>query len=103
MILDAAILAPLKGITAEGTDPGGEFVKSRVAITSDVSPELVGAYLIIGLKEAGQVWRIDFSSPDFPIAKVEDAGRIFHDGFLSPDNKQFYLAFQADNWGPSLT
>lgn len=25
-------------------------------------------------------------------------GRILHDGFLSPDNKHFYLASQTDNW-----
>ncbi len=98
VILDAATLAPLKVITTEGVDPDGEFVQSRVAITSDVSPELAGPYFIIGLKEAGQVWRIDYSQDDFPIDKVEDAGRILHDGFLSPDNKRFYLASQTDNW-----
>lgn len=98
VILDAATLEPLKVIETEGEDPDGEFVESRVAITSDVSPELVGPYFIIGLKEAGQVWRIDFSREDFPVDKVKDAGRILHDGFLSPDNKRFYLASQTDNW-----
>jgi nitrite reductase (NO-forming)/hydroxylamine reductase len=96
--MDAATLEPLEVIQTEGTNPDGEFVQSRVCITSDVSPELVGPYFILALKEAGQVWRIDYSDPDFPIDKVEKAGRILHDGFLSPDNKRFYLASQTDNW-----
>ena len=98
VILDAETLEPLKVIDAEGENPDGEMVKSRVAITSDVSPDLVGPYFLIGLKEAGQVWRIDFSDPDFPIAKIENVGNILHDGFLSLDNKYFYIASQTDNW-----
>jgi nitrite reductase (NO-forming)/hydroxylamine reductase len=98
VILDAQTLAPLKVITTEGTNPAGEFIPSRVAITSDVSPELVGPYFLIALKEAGQVWRIDYSQPDFPIVKVENVGNILHDGFLSPDNRYFYIASQTDNW-----
>jgi nitrite reductase (NO-forming)/hydroxylamine reductase len=50
------------------------------------------------LKEAGQMWRIDWSKPDFPIEKVDKVGHILHDGFLSPDNKRFYIASQTDNW-----
>ncbi len=98
VILDAATLEPLQVIHTEGTDPDGNFVQSRVCITSDVSPDLVGPYFIIALKEAGQVWRIDYSQPDFPIAKLENVGHILHDGFLSPDNQRFYLASQRDNW-----
>jgi nitrite reductase (NO-forming) / hydroxylamine reductase len=98
VLLDARTLVPLKVITTEGTNPQGEFVPSRVAITSDVSPEKVGPYFVIALKEAGQMWRIDFSRPDFPIDRVEDVGNILHDGFLSPDNKRFYIASQTDHW-----
>jgi nitrite reductase (NO-forming)/hydroxylamine reductase len=98
VILDAKTLEPLKVIHTEGNDPEGKFVKSRVCITSDVSPKLAGPYFIIALKEAGQMWRIDWSKPDFPIAKVEGVGHILHDGFLSPDNKRFYVASQKDNW-----
>ncbi|UCC61451.1 MAG: c-type cytochrome [Anaerolineae bacterium] len=98
VILDAATLEPLKVITTEGLDPQGEFVASRVCITSDVSPELVGPYFVLALKEAGQMWRIDYSKPDFPVDKVEGVGNILHDGFLSPDNKFFYIASQTDNW-----
>jgi nitrite reductase (NO-forming)/hydroxylamine reductase len=98
VILDAKTLEPLKVIHTDGTDPDGHMVHSRVCITSDVSPTLAGPYFIIGLKEAGQVWRIDWSKPDFPIDKVENVGHILHDGFLSPDNTRFYIASQKDNW-----
>ena len=98
VILDAHTLQPLEVIDTEGYDPDGRWVKSRVAITSDVAPSLVGPYFIIALKEAGQVWRIDYSLPGFPITKLENVGRILHDGFLSPDNSRFYLASQEDDW-----
>ncbi len=98
VILDAKTLDPLKVITTEGNDPQGKFVASRVCITSDVSPEKVGPYFILALKEAGQMWRIDYSQPDFPIAKVENVGNILHDGFLSPDNRFFYIASQTSDW-----
>ena len=98
VILDAQTLEPLKVIHTRGVDPDGNEVDSRVCITSDVSPDLVGPYFILGLKEAGQVWRIDYSDPEFPIDQVENVGRILHDGFLSPDNTRFYIASQEDNW-----
>ncbi len=98
VILDTDTLEPLKVIKAEGVNPDGEMVESRIAITSDVAPSLVGPYFLIALKEAGQVWRIDYSDPDFAIVKVENVGRILHDGFLSPDNRYFYIASQTDDW-----
>ncbi len=98
VILDAKTLEPLKVIDTVAENPEGEMVDSRVAIVSDVSPDLVGPYFLIALKEAGQIWRIDFSDPDFPIVKIPNVGHILHDGFLSPDNKHFYIASQVDNW-----
>lgn len=98
VVLDAQTLQPLKVIITEGEDPDGQWVASRVAITSDVAPDLVGPYFIIALKEAGQVWRIDYSQPDFPIAALPNVGHVLHDGFLSPDNSRFYLASQEDDW-----
>ncbi|MGD8850327.1 MAG: cytochrome D1 domain-containing protein [Anaerolineales bacterium] len=98
VILDAQTLNPLKVITTEGENPDGEFVSSRVCITSDVAMDAVGPYFIIALKEAGQVWRIDYSDPNFPVDKLKNVGHILHDGFLSPDNTRFYLASQTDNW-----
>ncbi len=98
VILRADTLEPIKVIHTDGKDPDGNDVHSRVCIVSDVSPKLAGPYFIIALKEAGQMWRIDWSKPDFPIDKVEKVGHILHDGFLSPDNKFFYIASQKDNW-----
>ena len=66
VIMDADTLEPLNVIETGGTDPDGNFVESRVAITSDVAPDLVGPYFIIALKEAGQVWRIRFLRPHLP-------------------------------------
>jgi nitrite reductase (NO-forming)/hydroxylamine reductase len=97
VILDARTLQPRKLIASEGYDPDGRWTPSRVAITSDVAPDLVGPYFIIALKEAGQVWRIDFSRFDHPISKLENVGRQLHDGFLSPDNRRFYLAAQDND------
>ena len=98
VILDAQTLEPLKVIETVTTNPEGEMVDSRVCIVSDVAPDLVGPYFIIALKEAGQMWRIDWSDPEFPVDKVENVGHILHDGFLSPDNNYFYIASQVDNW-----
>jgi nitrite reductase (NO-forming)/hydroxylamine reductase len=98
VILDADTLEPLKVFQATATNPEGEIVDSRVATILDTSPDLVGPYFVVALKEAGQVWRIDWSQPDFPITSVTNVGHILHDGFLSPDNRHFYLAAQTDNW-----
>jgi nitrite reductase (NO-forming) / hydroxylamine reductase len=98
VILKADTLEPVKVIETRGADPEGNEVDSRVCIVSDVSAEMVGPYFVIALKDAGQMWRIDWSQPDFPIAKVEQVGHILHDGFLSPDNTRFYIASQTDNW-----
>lgn len=97
VILDADTLEPLKVFETKGVDPDGREVPSRVAITSDIAPSLVGPYFLIALKEAGQVWLIDYSVPSFPVRKIRNVGRILHDGFLRADNKRFYLASQTDN------
>lgn len=98
VIVDANTLEPLEYIETVAPNPDGEMVPSRVAIVSDVAPELVGPYFLLALKEAGQVWRVDWSDPEFGITKLPDVGHILHDGFLSPDNTTFYLASQADNF-----
>ena len=69
-----------------------------MAITSDIALDLVGPYFIIALKEAGQLRRIYYSDPTFPVKKLPNVGGILHDGFLSPDNRFFYLASQENNW-----
>ncbi len=99
VIVDAHTLKPLKIIdTHHVKDPDGDYVDSRICSVNDVDPKKVGPYFLMALKEGGQVWRIDWSKPDFPIAKVANVGKILHDGFLRPDNKVFYLASQSSNW-----
>ena len=98
VILDAKTLEPVNVISAQTTNPEGEQVDSRISIVSDVSPDLIGPYFILGLKEAGQVWRVDWSDAEFPVEKVKNVGHILHDGFLNSDNTHFYIASQEDNW-----
>ncbi len=99
VIVDAITLKPLKLIdTHHVKDPDGDYVDSRICSVNDVDPKKVGPYFLMALKEGGQVWRIDWSKPDFPVTKVADVGKILHDGFLKPDNKTFYLASQSSNW-----
>ena len=98
VIVDAVTLEPLKIIDTHNVkDPDGEMVDSRICTVNDVSPD-VGSYFLMALKEGGQVWRIDWSKPDFPVTKLENVGKILHDGFLTPDNKTFYLASQSSDW-----
>lgn len=98
VIVNAHTLKPLKLIdTHHVKNPDGDYVDSRICTVNDVSPK-VGSYFLMALKEAGQVWRIDWSKPDFPVTKVTHVGKILHDGFLTPNNKTFYLASQSSNW-----
>lgn len=97
VLLDAGSLQPLAVVDTTATNPEGETVASRVATILDTSPAKVGPYFLVALKEAGQVWRIDWSKPQFPIVKLEKVGHVLHDGFLSPDNRSFYLASQSDD------
>lgn len=98
VIIDALTLEVVKVLDATAADPSGAVVPSRVATILDTSPDLVGPYFLVALKEAGQVWRVDWSKPDFPVTAVSNVGNILHDGFLSPDNSTFYLAAQTDDW-----
>ncbi len=98
VILNADTLELVKYYSTHTTDNEGQEIDSRVATIMDTAPDLVGPYFLVALKEAGQVWRIDWSKPDFPLVKLEKVGHILHDGFLSLDNRTFYLAAQTDNW-----
>jgi len=103
VVVDAHSLKPLKIIdTHHVKDPDGDYVDSRICSVNDVDPDKVGPYFLMALKEGGQVWRIDWSKPDFPVSKVANVGKILHDGFLTPDNKTFYLASQTSNWMAAL-
>lgn len=97
MIIDTETMQPVKVIYAEGKNPKGEEVKSRVAGINATTRDLVGPYFIVLLKEAGQAWRIDYSNPEFPIEKIERVGEILHEGFSNPDQTLFYATSQGSN------
>ena len=97
VLLDARTMLPRKIIPTEGLDPDGNWVASRVCTANDVATDLVGPYFLIALKEAGQMWRIDWSDPDYPVDKLAGVGRDLHDGFLDPTNRYFYIASLGDD------
>lgn len=98
VILDTATMTPVKIIETEGTNPSGEFVSTRVGGINQTSSALVGPYFLLNLKDAGQVWRVDYSDPTFPIVKLEGVGEILHESFLTPDQSVYYVTSQASNW-----
>ena len=94
VILDADTLKPLKVIETSGVNPEGTMVNSRVAAVLSTP---IGPYFEFALKEAGQVWVVDYSKDDFPVVKqIVDIGNILHDGFLTPDGRYFQVASQGD-------
>lgn len=99
VIVDADTLEPLKIFDTSGlTSPDGETVDSRICGINDVDPEKAGPYFLMALKEAGQVWRIDWSKPDFPVKKLTNVGEILHELYLRPDNQVFFIASQESNY-----
>ncbi len=98
VILDTETMEPVKVITTEGNKPDGEFVESRVGGINQTRSDLGGPYFLLNLKDAGQVWRVDYSDLDAPIVKLEGVGDILHESFLTPDQSIYYVASQASNW-----
>ena len=94
VILSADTLEPLKIIEASGEDPAGQTVKSRIGAVLSTP---IGPYFEFALKEAGQVWIVDYSKEDFPVVKkITDVGSILHDGFLTADGRYLQIASQQD-------
>ena len=75
---------------------GGGKTDSRICSVNDVKPS-VGPYFLLALKEAGQIWRVNYAKAGYPVKKVGNVGKILHDGFLRPDNEVFFLASQNSN------
>ena len=98
VILDTETMQPVKIIEAEGVDPNGEFVKSRVGGINQTRSDIGGPYFLLNLKDAGQVWRVDYSNPDFPVEKLADVGEILHESFLTPDQTTYYVTSQESDW-----
>jgi len=82
VLCDAHTLEPLKVYdTSRVIDTDGQIGPSRVAYLADTP---YGPYFTMGLKDAGHVYIIDYSKPDFPIVgDVAGIGKILHDAFLN--------------------
>ncbi len=93
-ILSAEDLKPLKVIATRGADPDGKEVDSRVAAVADAPKYGV---FTAALKEAGQVWIVDYTKPDFPVTKIEKVGKILHDWYFDPSGRYWVGAAQLSN------
>lgn len=94
VILDAQTLEPLKVIETHGIDPDGEVVGSRVGAALSV-----GRYFLIVLQEAGSVWFIDHSSPNFPVVEtVDEIGHLLLGAYLVPGGRYLITGSQVDDF-----
>ncbi len=84
VLCDAMTLEPLKAYdTSAVINTDGQIEASRVAFLADTP---YGPYFAMALKDAGRVYIIDYSKPDFPIVgDVPNIGKILHDAFLNED------------------
>lgn len=82
VLLDAMTLKPLKVYpTSSVIDMDGNIGSSRVASIADTP---FGPYFAFALKDAGHVYIVDYSKPDFPIVgDIPGIGKILHDAFLN--------------------
>ncbi|RUM70971.1 MAG: nitrite reductase [Sulfurovum sp.] len=102
VLCDAMTLEPLKAYdTSRVINPDGQIGPSRVASLADTP---FGPYFAMALKDAGHVYIIDYSKPDFPIVgDVPDIGKILHDAFLNEDEgKDFGRYFMIASQGSDV-
>ncbi len=102
VLCDAHTLEPLKAYdTSRVIDPDGQIGPSRVAGIADTP---YGPYFAMALKDAGHVYIIDYSKPDFPIVgDVPNIGKILHDCFENEnEGKDFGRYFQIASQGSDL-
>lgn len=92
VLLDAMTLKPLKVYpTSSVIDMDGNIGSSRVASIADTP---YGPYIAFALKDAGHVYIIDYSKPDFPIVgDIPGIGKILHDAFLNEGDEvgRYYM------------
>lgn len=93
-LMDAMTLEPLKVYpTSSVIDTDGNINSSRVAGIYDTP---YGPYIAFALKDAGHVYIVDYSMPDFPIVgDIPNIGKILHDGFLNEGKEIGRYLFQA--------
>ncbi|HFQ61655.1 MAG TPA: nitrite reductase [Epsilonproteobacteria bacterium] len=102
VLCDAMTLEPLKAYdTSRVINPDGEIGPSRVASLADTP---YGPYFAMALKDAGHVYIIDYSKPNFPIVgDVPNIGKILHDAFLNEDEgKDFGRYFMIASQGSDV-
>ncbi|PHS59228.1 MAG: nitrite reductase [Sulfurimonas sp.] len=94
ILMDAMTLEPLKVYpTSSVIDTEGNIGSSRVAGIYDTP---YGPYIAFALKDAGHVYIIDYSKPNFPIVgDIPNIGKILHDGFLNEGKEIGRYLFQA--------
>ena len=82
ILLDAMTLEPLKVYpTSSVINNEGNIESSRVASIADTP---YGPYFAFALKDAGHVYIVDYSKPDFPVVgDIPNIGNILHDAFLN--------------------
>ncbi len=80
VLMDAMTLEPLKVYpTSSVINMDGDIGSSRVAGVYDTP---YGPYIAFALKDAGHVYIIDYSKPNYPIVgDIPNIGKILHDGF----------------------
>jgi len=89
VLCDAHTLEPLKVYdTSRVINTEGQIEPSRVAYIADTP---YGPYFSFGLKDAGHVYVVDYSKPDFPIVgDIPNIGKILHDAFLNENKGEDY-------------
>jgi len=102
VLCDANTLEPLKAYdTSAVINTNGQIEASRVASLADTP---YGPYFAMALKDAGRVYIIDYSKPDFPIVgDIPNIGKVLHDAFLNEDEgKDFGRYFMIASQGSDL-
>jgi nitrite reductase (NO-forming)/hydroxylamine reductase len=89
VLCDAHTLEPLKVYdTSRVINTEGQIEPSRVAYIADTP---YGPYFSFGLKDAGHVYVVDYSKPDFPIVgDIPNIGKVLHDAFLNENKGEDY-------------
>jgi len=102
VLCDAHTLEPLKVYdTSRVINIDGQVEPSRVAGIADTP---YGPYFAMALKDAGRVYIIDYSKPDFPIVgDVPNIGKILHDCFENEnEGEDFGRYFMIASQGSDL-
>jgi nitrite reductase (NO-forming)/hydroxylamine reductase len=100
ILLDAMTLEPLKVYpTSRVINNEGNIESSRVAAIADTP---YGPYFAFALKDAGHVYIVDYSKPNFPVVgDIPNIGHILHDAFLN-EGKEIGRYFMVASQGSDL-